>query len=445
METATERSAGNGLRIVELRAENLKRLVAIEIHPTSDIIEITGRNAAGKSSVLDAIAYACGGQKLCPTEPIRNGEEKASVSVKLDNGLQVTRTWTRKGSYLTVTNADGADVRSPQKVLDELIGSVSFDPLAFTRMEPAKQRAVLLDLLGIEGELQLLSHREDDARREATQIRQEIKRLQGCIDSTPGVPESTPDEPVDVSALLSELEAIDQHNAIIKQAEDQAWQAGQVVIAQSDVVAHVEADIREIEGRLAARRADLKTATDRLADAEKHRNEANTTRARLGETRSVVIVKERIARSQAVNADVAAKQRIQQMRSELHGRESALEVAVGAVKAIESKRYETLRAAKWPVAGLSVAHGDVRYNDVPLDQCSAAEQLRVSLSIAMAANPRLRVILIRDGSLLDADNLKAIGAMAGEHGYQLWIERVAPGAAGSVLIEDGRIVEEGVH
>lgn len=109
METATERSAGNGLRIVELRAENLKRLVAIEIHPTSDIIEITGRNAAGKSSVLDAIAYACGGQKLCPTEPIRNGEEKASVSVKLDNGLQVTRTWTRKGSYLTVTNADGAE------------------------------------------------------------------------------------------------------------------------------------------------------------------------------------------------------------------------------------------------------------------------------------------------------------------------------------------------
>jgi hypothetical protein len=57
----------------------------------------------------------------------------------------------------------------------------------------------------------------------------------------------------------------------------------------------------------------------------------------------------------------------------------------------------------------------------------------------MSLNPRLRVIRILDGSLLDAENLALITSMAADQDYQIWIERVADGSGIGVVIEDGAI------
>ena len=100
---------------------------------------------------------------------------------------------------------------------------------------------------------------------------------------------------------------------------------------------------------------------------------------------------------------------------------------------------EAIAAAKMPVAGLGFGDGVVTYNDIPFDQASSAEQLRVSLAIAMAANPKLRVIRIEDGSLLDEDSLAQIAAMAKDHDYQVWIERVETSGKVGFVIEDGHV------
>jgi recombinational DNA repair ATPase RecF len=120
------------LKLVELRAENVKRLKAVRIKPDGNIVQITGRNAQGKTSVLDSIWYALQGRAKCD-RPIRDGAESAEVEVNLGD-LIVKRKWTDKGSYLSVENLEGAVYKSPQAILDKLVGELTFDPLAFTRM-----------------------------------------------------------------------------------------------------------------------------------------------------------------------------------------------------------------------------------------------------------------------------------------------------------------------
>ncbi len=127
------------MRIISLEAENVKRLSAIEIRPTCNMVEITGKNGQGKTSVLDSIWWALAGTKNVQSAPIRDGQDKARIRLDLGE-IVVTRTFRRAEAGNTTTsiiveNAEGARYQSPQALLDGLLGSLSFDPLAFTRLD----------------------------------------------------------------------------------------------------------------------------------------------------------------------------------------------------------------------------------------------------------------------------------------------------------------------
>jgi recombinational DNA repair ATPase RecF len=129
----------NDMRIIQLTAENFKRLRAVQIKPDGNIVQITGRNAQGKTSCLDAISTVLGGAGQTCRAPIRKGQEKAKIICDLGD-LTVTRTFTATGGgTLTVANKEGARFTSPQAVLDKLVGRLSFDPLAFSRMDSNHQ------------------------------------------------------------------------------------------------------------------------------------------------------------------------------------------------------------------------------------------------------------------------------------------------------------------
>ena len=135
------------MNIVKLQAENIKRIVAVEIKPDGALVQITGRNGAGKSSVLDAIWWALAGERSHQSAPIRKGADTARI--KLDLGeVVVTRHFAKREddsvvTRITVENAEGARFPSPQKMLDSLLGSLAFDPLAFAAgVRPRAGRAV---------------------------------------------------------------------------------------------------------------------------------------------------------------------------------------------------------------------------------------------------------------------------------------------------------------
>ena len=109
---------------------------------------------------------------------------------------------------------------------------------------------------------------------------------------------------------------------------------------------------------------------------------------------------------------------------------------------MDETKQSTMAATEFPIDGLGMDEDGVVYDELPFAQASSAEALRVSVAIGLAMNPKLKVLLIRDGSLLDEDNLRLVAEMAEKHEAQVWIERVGQGEECSVIIEDGRITEE---
>ncbi len=112
--------------------------------------------------------------------------------------------------------------------------------------------------------------------------------------------------------------------------------------------------------------------------------------------------------------------------------------------------------AKWRLADWIISHfpphkvycepffgsGAVFFNSIPFEQLASSEQIRISAAIACALNPTLRVMIIKDGSLLDDDAMAVLSAIAGEKDIQIWIERVGNDKHTSVVIEDGCIADE---
>ena len=404
------------LKIVSLDAENVKRLRAVHITPDPDgsLVVIAGRNAQGKTSVLDSIWLALGGataSKRTP-RPVRDGEKHASVTLNLGD-LIVTRTWDADGkSKLTVASADGARYNSPQAMLDGLVGRLSFDPLAFVQADGKTQRQQLLELVDLPVDLEALDTERQQVFEERTGVNRAIKDVTAQLGGMPKPAPGLPDAEQSASDLLAQ----------VREAESavQRWHDIQAAKADAD----------EAVGRAA------KTLQEAL-DRQKAANIAvdNTPSV----TADPAVILQQLEQLEQTNAAVRAAA----ARREHEERLARLTARAGAhtdrLAAIDSERATALAAAAMPIDGLGLDDDGVTYQGAPLKQASGAEQLRVSIAMAMALNPSIRVIRITDGSLLDSTNLALIEQMATEHGFQVWLERVDETGAMGVVIEDGAV------
>jgi hypothetical protein len=118
-----------------------------------------------------------------------------------------------------------------------------------------------------------------------------------------------------------------------------------------------------------------------------------------------------------------------------------VQALTGQIELLDEKKARVLESVTMPVPGLSIDGEVVHFNDIPLAQASSAEQLRVGVAVACAMNPKLKVMIIRDGSLLDEDSMRMVAEMAVEHGAQVWIEVVRSDDSVSVIIEDGEVAK----
>jgi energy-coupling factor transporter ATP-binding protein EcfA2 len=260
------------MKIVALTAENVKKLRAVEIRPDGSIVQITGRNGSGKSSVLDSIYYALAGAKDLPRQPIRKGEQSARVRLDLGE-LIVTRRFTPSGSTLTVEGANGARFPSPQRMLDDLIGAISFDPLAFSRMESRAQFDTLRKVAKLDVDIDALNGlnlRDYDARTEVNRRAKSLRAQAAAIT----VPADLPAAPVDISALLAEMQMAGDQNAQLEKRRANREQAERNVEAMT-AKAHVhrqsvaglrrQADAEEAKAIAADKQAE--SLAKKLADA----------------------------------------------------------------------------------------------------------------------------------------------------------------------------------
>lgn len=408
------------MKILQLTAENVKKLKVVSITPASDFIQVTGKNASGKSSVLDCIWYALAGKDAIPGRPIRDGQERAVIRLDLGE-IVVERRFNASGTTtLNVENADGARYPSPQAMLDKLIGELSFDPLAFAIMKPRDQYDELkrvakieLDIDQLEGQNRADLDKRRDKNREAKEQRVHADGI------TIQFPDMT--GPVDTAALVQELEAVNKWNSDVASNESKRKA--------------LAAQLQSVEARI----EELKRAADEAAA------QANRIRFDLEQVppwtqpRDTAPIREQINGAEARNADWRKRDQKAAHIARAEKAEDEAESLSGKVNKRLAEKAAALESATMPIPDLSLGDGRVFLNAVPFDQCSSAEQLRTSVAIAMAANPKLRVIRIKDGSLLDDDGLRMIAELASDNDYQVWIERVDSTGKIGIVMEDGAI------
>lgn len=389
------------MRITRLTAENFKKLKAVDITPEGDMVMITGKNAQGKSSVLDAIWAACAGKAGVKQveRPIRDGEKNARVVLELED-LRIERKWTASGSTLTVGPRDGSSkFNSPQAILDKLIGSLSFDPLAFAHADAKTQVATLVNLTGREADFERIARQRKAAYDDRTLTNRDVKRLQAQVDGLPA--ESGAVARVDVGELLEQIQIEDRRASLRLRWTELQREIERLQVTQA-----------EVAGEAADLPAPVATRTE---------------------------LQERLNQAEVTNQSAAASERRQELADQLSDAADAADALTEQISVLDAEKVELLASSELPVPGLSFDDDGVLYNGVPFQQASNAERIRVSVGMAMALNPELRVIRITDGSLLDSDNLALIESMAAANDFQCWIEKVDESGEIGVVIEDGSV------
>lgn len=411
--------------ITQLKAENIKRLKAISITPDGSAVVIGGNNAQGKSSTLDAILMGLGGKRAFDKEPVRQGEDQANITIELSGDYVVHRSIRADGkTELTVRHKNGDKYDRPQQLLDGLMSKISFDPLEFERLEPAKQRVLLLQVCGAGEQIEEVTRQRATLAAELTERSRDRRTLTEEIGRLPYYPEVT--GKVESSEIAGQMQQASVAAAEAARVDQQILQA-------------------KSEGKaLLARVEDLK---QQLAFAEeKIREKGEMVKALVAARAQMVVpdleaLRNQLAQLEMINSKWQTNEHLATRRQQLVEAEQREQGVKQKIAEVEAHKTAILAAAKMPIEGLSVSEAGVVFNGVPFEQASQGERLKISTAIGLALNPELKVLLLRDGSRLDENNLRMVAEMAAAAGAQVWIERVSKGEECSVIIEDGERIK----
>jgi DNA repair exonuclease SbcCD ATPase subunit len=410
-------------RIIGLKVRNVKRLQAVDFQPDPDqaIVGVGGKNASGKTSLLDSIMYALAGTKSIPDDAIRKGAKKGEIEIELDD-YTVKRIITQKGARLEIKGKDGKVYASPQNLLDEMTGSLTFDPLRFQRLgetaagrrEQAEivKRLVGLDFRGLDDDRAKLYGQRQDVNRE-------LKQATARLEATPhysGVPKNE----ISLNDLSRALQAAMQQNR-------QNAESRHELVRLQEKIDETERRIEQLQQELAQRRAMLiqqQEVCEKLEDADEESLQGQMENAE--------------QTNQKVRAN-KEREKLLLQQMDLQARSDKL---TGEISDIDQQKQARLAEAKMPVPGLTFNEDGVEHEGIPFENCSSAEQLKISVAMGIAMNPKLRIMLIRDGSLLDEDSRQTLRLMAEQNDCQCWVEFVGSDEECAIVIEDGLAQEK---
>jgi len=410
------------MKILNLKSENVKGIKVIDITPKDNMVIISGKNGAGKTSAIDSLWYALlwkAGSKGVPM-PIRKGAKFADIQVTLCEDLTddeitqgkipeplfiINRNWTANDkTYLKVTNGKGLVYTSPQKLLDDFIGFLSVDPRKFTTMSGKEHRDILINLTGLN--VDEIEARIADLREQRTIKGREVKLLSG--EREPITIEDLPEKVISITDINNEL----QEAMIVNTKIDEATR-------------NKEQSLKEIE-----RLKTLVNNCENYLQANKRI--------------PVDSLKEKLNNSQEINEQVRARERNRIADEKKNKAQAEYDKFTQNIEGETAKLEKGLKENwhKIPDQKLSLTETDIAYDDIPFSQISFSEQLRVAMKIAMVSSKKLNVVSISDYTLLDDENKEIIRQMAKEFNCQVWVEEVDDTGTKGFYIEDGEVKAE---
>ena len=378
----------------------------IELSPTGRLVVIAGGNGAGKSSFIDAITelFDPKGTKLTP-KPIREGAAEARAEyVDHDLNLRISRVWKKDGTAgtLTVEALDGAKYSTPSKIVADLLGGAIFDPVAFLNLDEKKQRDALLEKVDLPFDLDALAREKAAAEERRLIAGREVKRLEGALASLPKPTAGTPDEELSGQDILREIETAQDIERRRIQTQSRYDEAANLVADYDQQIEDLKRKREEAANRQEVAWGELRELPDPI---------------------DIAPLRERLAAVDDTNRAVRAARQYFEVSGELQVADADHAAAQGELDRIAARKAEGLAAAKFPVDGLSVDDDGVTFNGIPFSQVNSAMRRRIAFAIATAGDPKLKLVIIKDGDMLDADSLQAIAELAEERGYTVLVER----------------------
>ena len=412
------------VKIRQLEIENVKRVKAVTLTPTENgLTVIGGRNGQGKTSVLDAIAWALGGNKLKPSESQRIGSAAPpSIHIELSNGLVVER----KGKSSALHVIDPSGQKAGQQLLDSFIEKLALNLPKFMEARNDEKAETLLQIIGVGDQLAVLDRQEKSLYNQRLEVGRIADRKKKHAEELVWYPDA-PAEPVSASDLIKRQQAILAKNADNQRKRD-------MLESLKDQRTCIDVELDKLEAK---KKALINERTAVTADI----NSAETASANW-QDESTAELEQDIANIDAINTKVRAnaeKNRVQAEADELAGQYGDLTQQIESVK---EQRMKLLDSANMPLPGLSVQDGELTYNGQKWDCMSGAEQLQVATAIVRKLNPDCGFVLMDKLEQMDPETLAAFGKWLEGEGLQVIATRVGTDDTCSIIIEDGYIKEE---
>lgn len=402
------------LKINQLEVENVKRIKAVKVEPTvNGLTIIGGNNNQGKTSVLDAIAWALGGDRYRPSQATREGSTiPPNLHIVMSNGLIVDRKG--KNSDLKVTDPSGK--KGGQQLLNEFVNQLALDLPKFMEASGKEKADILLQIIGIGDQLHALEQQETDQYNRRRAIGQIADQKEKFAKEQPYYPDA-PKDIVSATELIKR-----QQDILAKNGENQRKRERLHQLEQESQ--KINEELEALLKRQEQVQADLETARKSAADLQDEST---------AELEASITNIEEINRKVRANLDKdKAEDDAREYRRQYDGLTKELEDT-------RQKKADLLTNAPLPLPELSVQDGDLVYKGQQWDNMSGSDRLKVATAIVRKLNPKCGFVLLDKLEQMDLGTLQEFGAWLEAEGLQAIATRVSTGNECSIIIEDGYV------
>ena len=402
------------MKINKLEIENVKRVKAVKIEPTANGLTIIGgKNNQGKTSVLDAIAWALGGDRYRPSQAQREGSViPPNLHIVMNNGLIVERRG--KNSDLKVTDPNGK--KAGQQLLNEFVEQLALDLPKFMEATSQEKAQTLLQIIGVGPRLADLERQEKELYNERTYIGRTADQKEKYAKEQPYYPE-VPSVPVSASELIRQQQEILAQNGENQRKRERHHQLEQEYQSVTEQIQALLAKQGQLEADLKIARETSEGLTDR----------------------STAELEENISNIEEINRKVRANLDKDKAEEDAKGYREQYKRLTAQIEEIRSQKTDLLKEADLPLPGLGVEDGELVYHGQKWDNMSGSEQLKVSTAIVRRLNPECGFVLLDKLEQMDLDTLHEFGQWLEQEGLQAIATRVSTGGECSLIIEDGYV------
>lgn len=403
------------LKINQLEIENVKRIKAVKVEPKQNGLTIIGgNNKQGKTSVLDAIAWALGGDKFKPSQAARDGSVlPPNLHIVMNNGLVVERKG--KNSALKVTDPNGE--KAGQQLLNEFVNGFALDLPKFMEASGKEKAQTLLKIIGVGDQLVELEKEEKELYQERLYVGRTADQKEKFAKEQPYFPDA-PKDLVSPSDLIKQQQEILARNGENQRKRERLHQLEQDYQRINDNLSELLAKQKKIE-------EDLKIARSSAADLQDE---------------STAELEKSISNIEEINRKVRANLDKEKAEDDAKTYRNEYNDLTTKISDVRNKKTDLLNSAELPLPNLSVMDGELVYEGQKWDNMSGADRMKVATAIVRKLNPECGFVLLDKLEQMDLSTLQEFGEWLEAEGLQAISTRVSTGEECSIIIEDGYVV-----